>query len=194
MQRFVQVGSCYHMVRPELIATDLYVRARQDADEGARALAGADFAVTTVNPPPIVGMIPGSSARHFARLVRWARGERDDRFPPLVAPPGGTNYLTARSLAQAIAGALERGTSGTAYLVGDQNLTYAEYFQMLVDIVGGSGQVRVRDAEHPFLPDRMIVPGRGAILRYEPSADETALLGYRRDDVAAMLTEMVAAS
>ncbi|MFE7244075.1 NAD-dependent epimerase/dehydratase family protein [Streptomyces sp. NPDC057580] len=194
VQRFVQVGSCYHMVRPDLIDTDPYVRARRDADEGVRALADAGFAATTVNPPPIVGMIPGASARRFARLVRWARGEHDDRFPPLVAPPGGTNYLTVRSLAEAIAGALERGVPGTAYLVGDQNLSYAEYFQLLVDIAGGSGRVRVHDAEHSFLPDRMIVPGRGTLLRYEPPAEQTALLGYRRDDVAAMLTEMVAAS
>ncbi|MGW1003057.1 NAD-dependent epimerase/dehydratase family protein [Streptomyces sp. NPDC002520] len=194
VQRFVQVGSCYHMVRPDLITTDPYVRARRDADEGARALSSGDFAVTTVNPPPIVGMIPGSSARWFARMVRWARGEHDDRFPPLVAPPGGTNYLTARSLAETIAGALEHGASGAAYLVGDQNLTYAEYFQLLVDIAGGTGQVRVLDAEHPFLPDRMIVPGRGAVVRYEPPADEVALLGYRREDVAATLTEMVEAS
>lgn len=192
VRRFVQVGSCYHVVLPELAATDPYVRARRDADEGARALATPDFAVTTVNPPPIVGMVPGASQRRFAHLVRWARGERDDRMPPLVAPPGGTNYLSVRSLAEAITGALERGAPGAAYLVGDENLSYAEYFQTLVDLAGGTGTVEVVDAEHPYLPDRMIVPGRRTMFRYEPPADEVALLGYRRGDVRAMLAEMVA--
>lgn len=190
---FVQIGSCYHVVLPELIETNPYVRARRDADEGARALATPDFAVTTLNPPPIVGMVPGPSQRRFAHLVRWARGERDDRMPPLVAPPGGTNYLTVRSLAEAIAGALERGVPGAAYLVGDENLTYAEYFQLLVDLAGGTGRVEVVDAEHPYLPDRMIVPGRNTRFAYEPPADQVELLGYRRGDVAAMLAEMVAA-
>lgn len=191
--RFVQVGSCYHVVRPDLIATVPYVRARRDADELARAFATPKFAVTTLNPGPIVGLLPGASQRRFGRMVQWARGERDDRLPPLFAPPGGTNYMTARSLAEAIAGALERGEPGAAYLVGDENLTYAEYFQMLVDAAGGTARIEVRDEEHPFLPDRMIVPGRGSVTAYEPPEDEVELLGYRRNDVAATLAEMVAA-
>jgi len=190
--RFVQIGSCYHMVRPEYVDSNPYVRARRDADERARALSTSGFASMTLNPPPIVGTIPGRSQRGFAKLVAWARGELDERFGGLVAPPGGTNYLTARSLAEAIAGALDRGEPGAAYLVGDQNLSYAAYFQAIVDLAGGSGTVEVVDAEHPFLPDRMIVPGRAEMFAYEPPEQEVALLGYRRDDVQPMLAEMIA--
>jgi nucleoside-diphosphate-sugar epimerase len=190
--RFVQVGSCYHMVRPDLVESNPYVQARRDADEGARALATPDFVACTLNPPPIVGLTPGASARRFARLVRWARGEADDRMPALIAPPGGTNYLSVLSLAEAIAGAIDRGEAGAAYLVGDENLTYQEYFQLLVDVAGGTGVVEVVDAEHPFLPDRMIVPGRSAVLRYEPSESDVQRLGYRRNDIRPMLEQMVA--
>lgn len=190
--RFVQIGSCYHMVRPDLATSNPYVLARREADDRARALATPDFVAVTLNPPPIVGMIPGMSQRRFAKLVAWARGELDNRFPGLIAPPGGTNYLSARSLAEAIEGALERGVPGTAYLVGDQNLSYAEYFQAIVDLAGGSGRVEVVDAEHPFLPDRMIVPGRATMFSFEPPEDEVRLLGYRRDDVRPMLAAMIA--
>lgn len=192
VQRFVQVGSCYHVIRPDLIETNAYVRARRDADEGARAVATADFTSCTLNPPPLVGITPGVSARRFARIVRWARGERDDRMPALVAPPGATNYLSVRSLAEAIAGALEYGEPGAAYLVGDENLTYQAYFQLLVEVAGGTGEVGVVDAEHRFLPDRMIVPGRGTHLSYEPSDDDVRRLGYRRHDIRPMLEQMVA--
>jgi len=194
VHRFVQIGSCYHVVRPDLAAVNPYVQARRDADERARALASDDFVAVTLNPPPIVGSIPGVSQRRFAKMVAWARGELDDRFPGLVAPPGGTNYLSVRSLAEAVEGALLHGEPGAAYLVGDQNLTYAEYFQAIVDLAGGSGRVEVVDAEHPFLPDRMIVPGRGAMLSFEPPEEEVRVLGYRRDDVVPMLAAMIAAS
>ncbi|HWU31650.1 MAG TPA: NAD-dependent epimerase/dehydratase family protein [Marmoricola sp.] len=187
--RFVQVGSCYHVVRPEWAYTNPYVRARRDADERSRALATEDFAVVTLNPPPIIGMTPGISTKRYNRLFQWARGE-DTRWP-LVAPPGGTNFLTVRSLSESIKGALRRGVSGEAYLVGDENLSYADYFQTIVDVTGGTGTVEVVDEEHWFLPDRMIVPGRAAMFSYEPNPASVELLGYRRGDVRPMLAEMV---
>ena len=187
--RFVQVGSCYHVVRPDWVGTNPYVRARRDADEGARALTTADFAAITLNPPPIVGMLPGISTRRYAKVFRWARGEDERR--PLVAPPGGTNFVTVRSLAEAVRGALLRGVPGEAYLIGDENLGYADYFQAMVDLAGGTGTVEVVDAEHWFLPDRMIVPGRSAMFSYEPDPASVELLGYRRGDLRPMLAEMV---
>lgn len=189
VRRAVQVGSCYHMVRPDLVASSPYVRARQLADDRSRALADGDFTVCTLNPPPIVGSIPGRSARAFAKLVAWGRGELVDKVPD-VAPPGGTNYMSVRSLAVAIAGALDHGEPGAAYLVGDQNLSYRDYFQMIFDLSGGRRTLETRDESHPFLPDPMIVPGRGAVMSYEPSPDVVRLLGYPREDVLPMLQRM----
>lgn len=187
--RFVQVGSCYHQVMPALAQTHPYVRARQLADERTRALATDGFAAMTVNPPPIVGSIPGPVLRRFERMVDWVRGATDS--PPLTAPPGATNYLSARSLAQAVAGALDRGASGTAYLVGDENLSYREFFQLFADESGSGATIEERDEEHPFLMDRYITQGRGQVLAYEPDAAETALLGYDRRDVRRAVREIV---
>lgn len=186
--RLVQIGSCYHQARPEYAEASAYSGARRLADDRTRALTGDGFAAITLNPPPIVGSIPGRVQRRFARMISWLRGERPE---PVFAPAGGTNYLSARSLSQAIAGALDSGEPGRAYLVGDENLRFREYFQLLADTAGSTITVEERDEESPFQPDRFIVPGRGTVFAYEPPAAETELLGYDRHDIRRALAEIV---
>ncbi|WP_313354773.1 NAD-dependent epimerase/dehydratase family protein [Microbacterium sp.] len=185
--RFVQLGSYYHQLNPQWAEQLPYVAARRDADEGARALSDDSFASMTLNPPSIVGA-DERALRRYARMFAWTRGELDE--PALFAPPGGTNYMSVRSLSQAVLSALDRGEGGRAYLVGDQNLTYREYFQLLADAAGSSAVIEERDEEHPFQPDRFIVQGRGAVISFEPDAAEQELLGYERDDVARALAEI----
>jgi nucleoside-diphosphate-sugar epimerase len=189
VKRLVHLGSYYHQVAPHLVGTNAYVHARQLADEGARALASADFNVSTLNPPSIVGAIAGIPARRYDMLAAWGRGEMPDI--PDFAPAGGTNYMSVRSLVEAIDGALRNAESGKAYLVGDQNLTFRDFFQLIVAAVGGARRIEERDEEHPLLPDAFIVPGRGYVLSYEPEPGETAMLGYRRNDVRRAVDEIV---
>lgn len=184
----VQIGSYYHHLMPQLIETDDYVRARARADEGARALADADFNVSTLNPPSILGVIPGRSTKAISRFVQWADGQRPEI--PNFGPAGGTNYMSVRSLAQAVSGALRGAESGKAYLVGDANLTFTEYFQMIFDAAGSSIVLEERDEEHPMLPDAFIVQGRGNTISYE--ADATPL-GYTQGDARRAIEEIVAA-
>lgn len=122
-------------------------------------------------------------------MVAWAEGSRPDISA--TAPPGATNYMSVRSLAQAVAGAIARGEGGRAYLLGDENLSYREYLQLLVDASGGSAEVVAVDESHPFLPDRMLVGGRSAKISYEPPAEDVAFLGYDRGDVTRAMTELV---
>ncbi|WP_036501378.1 NAD-dependent epimerase/dehydratase family protein [Nocardia aobensis] len=187
--RFVQVGSYYHQLRPDLAEHNPYIAARKAADEGVRALADDSFAACTLNPPSIIGAVPGPSARRYRRMVSWATGNEPDI--PDFAPPGGTNYMSAASLAQAIRGALVRGEPGAAYLVGDQNLSYREFFQMLVDAAGGGRIIAERDEQHRLQPDASIIQGRGNTLAYEPDAGEVRLLGYTRDDCARAVRALV---
>lgn len=187
--RFVQIGSYYHQLHPEWAENDAYIAARKGADDGTRALAGDGFAPITLNPPSIVGVIPEKAPRHFAKMLAWVRGELES--PELYGPAGGTNYMSVRSLAEAVEGALARGEAGKAYLVGDANLRYHEYFQLLADASGGGRVIVERDEPHPFQPDRFIVQGRGNAIAYEPDAGETELLGYQRGDVRRAVEEIV---
>ena len=184
----INVGSFYPQAAPRLVDTVPYVRSRKRADDGVRALAAEDFRVMSVNAPWIVGALPGLTVGFFDALMRYAEG-RLVPGPPF-APAGGVNFMSARSLSEAIAGALERGRSGSAYLLGDENLSFREFFGVFFR-AAGRDVPPVRNDEHPLLPDATLYFGRGNTLHYEPDAAETALLGYRRRDVARSLEEVV---
>lgn len=189
VRRFVQLGSYYHHLRPDMALTNPYVRARQLADAGARALASDDFNICTLNPPSIVGAVPGLVAPRYVTLAAWGKGLRSEL--PNTAPPGGTNYMSVRSLAQAIAGALENAATGRAYLVGDENLSFRDFFQLFFDLAGNPVQIETVDADNPLLPDAFIVQGRGNQIEYDPDPQETALLRYDRGDIRRAVAEVI---
>lgn len=188
VQRVVQLGSFYSQAAPELVAGNGYIQSRLLADEGARAEARPGFDVITVNAPVMVGAVPGQASPIFEPCVAWAEG----KLPiPLAAPPGGTNFMSYHSLSQALEGALLRGESGKAYLVGDENLSYVEFFSMFFRAVGNLAVLEERNEEFPLLPDIAIPQGRGNWIRYEPNAEEARLLDYDRHGVARAVVEVV---
>lgn len=188
VSRAIQLGSFYPQAAPDLVAGNVYIQSRLAACEGARAEGRSGFDVVSVNAPFMVGTVPGLPSAIFEPYVQWAKGN----IPiPFFAPTGGTNFMSFRSLSEAIEGALLRGDPGKAYLVGDENLTFREYFQLFFDAVNSGVTLEARDEELPLLPDVAIPQGRGNTIDYEPDAGETALLGYRRGDVAAAVAEIV---
>jgi len=189
VKRSVQLGSYYHQAAPELIAGNSYIQSRKAACEGARAQAADGFAVMSVNAPFMVGAVPGLPSAIFEPYVQWAKG----LLPiPAFGPAGGTNFMSFRSLSEAIDGALERGESGKAYLVGDEDLSFSAYFQLFFDAVGSAVRVEERDEENPLLPDIAIPQGRGNWVRVAPDPADVALLGYRRGDVAQAVRDLAA--
>ena len=185
----VNIGSFYPQARPQLVESNAYVRSRKLADEGVRALATREFRAISVNAPFVAGAVPGLVVGMFKAYTDYAQG----KFAPMpeFAPPGGVNFISTGSLSQAVEGALARGENGKAYLVGDQNLSFQDFFGAFFRAVGRQAPP-VLDQEHPMLPDSAIYFGRGNTLYYEPDAAETALLGYRRNDVIRTVGEIVA--
>jgi len=190
VKRMVYIGTFYPQVAPELLKESFYMRSRLLACEATRAEGRDGFDVISVNPPFMVGGVAGMPSYMLDPYVEWAMGLID---APLYAPAGGTNFMSYRSLSQAIEGALLRGEPGKAYLVGDENLSVADYLNLYFEAVGNPIRLEPRDEEHPVFPDYLMVQGRGNWLRYEPDADEAALLGYARNDVAGGVAEAVAA-
>lgn len=189
VKRAVQLGSYYAQAAPGLVAGNSYIQSRQAACAGARAEARAGFDVISVNAPFMVGTVPGLPSAIFAPYTQWAQGN----IPiPAFGPTGGTNFMSFRALSEAIEGALERGAPGKAYLVGDENLSFTQYFQLFFDAVGNDTRLDERDEENPLLPDVAIPQGRGNWVRVSPDPAEVALLGYRRNDVAHAVAETVA--
>ena len=179
VKRAVMLGSFYPQLAPELIATNAYVRSRHLSDEGIRALNTPSFETMSVNAPFMVGHVPGMRNDMFAAYVSYAKGQMPDM--PVFGPKGGTNFMSVQSLSEALHQALVKGTPGKAYLVGDENLTFAQFFGLFFKAVGNPVEVPELDQEHPMLPDVAIYTGRGNYPRYEPDMSLT----YRRNDVEA---------
>jgi nucleoside-diphosphate-sugar epimerase len=175
--RAIYMGSYYSFVAPHSIETIPYVRSRHLSDAAIRALSTPGFNVCSCALPWIVGYTPGLTNPHWEGLAKGARGLID--WPDFV-PPGGGNFMTCRSVAQAMLGALERGEPGKSYLVGDVNLTWQDFYGLWFEAAGNPRVLEVRDAEHPILSREIISYIAGGTPDYEPPAAETALLGYER--------------
>lgn len=189
VRKFVHVGSFYPHIVPELMEDNAYIRSRKMATDGITALADAGFEACSLDAPFVVGTVPGMSLPMFEAYTRYAEGKLG--IPPF-GPAGGTNFISCQSLSEAIAGALERGESGKAYLVGDENLSFAQYFELFFRAAGSDVAVPSLGEEHPMLPDAAIYTGRGNDVSYEPDVEETRRLGYRRHDIKRAVEEIVA--
>lgn len=192
VKKAMLVGSFYPQVAPELVDTVPYVRSRHLADQRVRALATPEFSVCSVNAPFVVGSVPGLRNEMFAAYTGYAEGKIAGL--PIYGPAGGSNFISTQSLSEAIWGALQRGESGKGYLVGDENLTFADYFAAFFRAAGNAQAVPSLDQEHPLLPDMAIYTGRGNVVSYEPDAADLALLRYRRGDIQRAVNEVVANS
>lgn len=184
----INIGSFYPQARPDLVEHNAYIRSRKLSDEGVRALATPEFRVIGLNAPFVVGAVPGLVTM-FKAYTDYALG----KFAPMpeFAPPGGVNFISTDSISEAVEGALERGENGRGYLIGDENLSFQDYFGAFFR-AAGRPVPPVRDEEHPLLPDAAILFGRGNSLFFEPDAAETAQLGYRRGDINRTVETIVA--
>jgi dihydroflavonol-4-reductase len=188
IRRTAYMGSFYSFVSPQVMDSIPYVKSRHVSDEAVRALSAPGFNVCSCALPWTFGLVPGLNAPHWHALTRYALGEFPDI--PYFAPPGGANFMSSRSLAQALLGGLERGESGKAYLVGDVNMSWKDFFEMWFKAAGRPRELEVRTG-HPIIPDYVLSYLEHGGTDYEPPADETALLGYERRLVPAEVENCV---
>lgn len=182
IKRCANLGTFYPHVAPEQVGKDPYVTSRAAADEAIRAMSNADFNVCSVNAPFILGHVPNLNVSHLGAMAAYARG--DLAGMPIFAPKGGTNHVNLLTVAEALLGALERGESGKAYLIGDANYSWKEYLERWFTAVGNPTEIDVREDNHPLLPNIIMYAGVGATVSYEANDQEAELLGYGRGRMA----------
>ena len=188
--RAVYVGSYYTAVLPRYrVEASGYVASRKAADDAVRAMAGDSFHVCSLEAPFIMGHVQGVGAISLEWSIRYLLGQMDNQ--PLWMIPGGGNFMSIRSFAEAVSGALERGENGKAYLVGDENWLFAHYYELILDALGRPQSLPVRDAEHPSMPDATLYSGRNVIVAYEPEPESVRRLGYRRHDAERAVRAMI---
>jgi hypothetical protein len=70
---------------------------------------------------------------------------------------------------------------------------WKDYLEAWCAAAGNPVELEVRSDDHPPLPNAIMFAGAGATVSYQPDVEETALLGYGRGRVAAMIGEVVEA-
>jgi dihydroflavonol-4-reductase len=182
VRRVVNIGSFYPWAAPHLLEGNPYIQMRLDVDDAVKALNGPKLRTVSLNPPYVLGTLRGASLGSYIRILQYIRGEIPDL--PLYVPPGGNNYMSARSLAEAIVGAFEQGDGGVSYLVGDENLSYYDYLALYLRAVGSKLEAPLIEKPHPIFSS---FAGYGGTLYYEPDATPFA---YTRNDVARVVKEI----
>lgn len=134
----VLVSSYYHVLRQD-IHSQPYIQARLESEEAILAACRPSLSLAIVQPSWVMGPVVGTEAVSFGGLI----AKHVDGWWPIIAPPGGTNWISGRSLGFAIAEALERGAPESRHLVGDTNLTWAEVFERFVAASGRKRRVWV---------------------------------------------------
>jgi nucleoside-diphosphate-sugar epimerase len=177
----ILIGSWYPQAAPTLIDQDPYVASRLHADEGVRALSDDGFRVVVLNAPYVVGHVDGLDVKQNSLYSRWAMG-RLTRFPRFTVK-GGINVISTDTLSDAVIGAIERGEAGKAYLIGDENLTFQDYFGLYFKAAGDERPLEVLDEYHPFISDAVVCRAPDSTIYLDTDPAEVALLGYRRNDV-----------
>ncbi len=83
-----------------------------------------------VNPTFLIGPYDSkpSSGRIFMQYLK---------FPFVVYPKGGKNFVDVKSAAIAISNALEMGKSGNKYVLAGENLSFKAFFELVEKEVGG---------------------------------------------------------
>jgi dihydroflavonol-4-reductase len=117
--------------RPELrLAEDHpYIASRVEQEEAAFAAAGTGMSIAVLELPYIFGSAPGQRPL-WCPLVRYLGAA-----PVVFYPRGGSNVVTVEHVAEAIAGAAERGADGR-FLIGDENLRWREFLGRLSAAAG----------------------------------------------------------
>lgn len=189
IRRSVYMGSFYSFVAPQVMDSIPYVRSRDISDAAIRALSSPDFNVCSCALPWIVGHTPGLTVSHWQALAKLALG----KLPgvPDSAPVGGANFMSSRAVAQCMLGGLERGESGKSYLIGDENLSWKEFFELWYAAAGRPSELAVGPG-NLLVPDFVLSYLDFGATSYEPPVEETALLGYERGTLRKTITDSFA--
>jgi len=102
---------------------------RAATDLVLRAVAQEQLPAVLVHPTFMLGPQDTKPTSNALLLELW-RG----RLPGY--PPGGKNYVHVRDVATATVNALTQGRVGESYILGNENLSYREAFELLAGVLG----------------------------------------------------------
>lgn len=93
-----------------------------------KAVREKDLPAVVVNPTFMIG--PYDSQPNAGKVILGIYEEK----PPAYSP-GGKNWVYVKDVAVGIANALEKGKIGESYILGNQNLSFKEAFEIIAKVV-----------------------------------------------------------
>jgi dihydroflavonol-4-reductase len=102
-----------------------YIRSRQEQEKQSLTAAAPGLELMILELPYVFGSMPGRTPL-WKPLIDYLRSPF-----PLFYTRGGTNMISVKHVAEAIAGALEHGKGGERYLIGDENISWSEFLNRL---------------------------------------------------------------
>jgi dihydroflavonol-4-reductase len=122
---------------------------------------------TVVNPTFMIGAY--DSKPSSGKIITMIYGKKI-----VPVPPGGKNFIHVADVARGIYQSIEKGRSGTCYLLANENLTYAEFFSK-VSRVSGKPFRSIR-----LSPEMMAVLGiAGEVVNFFKDKSELSRLNAR---------------
>jgi dihydroflavonol-4-reductase len=107
-----------------------YICSRVEQEQAATSLPRLDGMVLEL--PYIFGALPVTGWKPlWTPLVKYLRSSRT-----ILYMKGGTACISAQTVGRAIVAAIENGTPGARYPIGQENLPWAEMLQRLADVDG----------------------------------------------------------
>lgn len=112
---------------------EAYIRAKVEAASVVAEAVDAGQPVVSVLPGSIAGPGDRKPTPNGQTLLRYLRHSPGLRFPVV---PGGLNIVDVEDVALGHILAMEKGKVGESYILGGDNLTYSQIFEILADITG----------------------------------------------------------
>jgi len=107
-----------------------YIRSRKEQAQQSMDAAMPDLQLMILELPYVFGSMPGRTPL-WKPLVQYI----NSRYP-LFYMEGGTNMIAVEHVGEAIAGAIEIGKGGESYTIGDENITWVEFIERILNILG----------------------------------------------------------
>ncbi len=115
---------------PLQIAGNPYLASKLEAEKIAQGFAhDQGQRIVIVNPTTVYG--PGDDTLNSGTLIRKVASSAW-----LPVPPGGSNVVDVDDVAEGIRLAAEKGASGKRYILGGENLPFADIFATVASVVG----------------------------------------------------------
>ena len=108
-----------------------YIRSRVEQIAAVNAEAGDSLVASYLMLPYIFGYVPGK-APLWTPIISYLRSA----FPLVFYPAGGSAMVSVQEVASAAVRALESGRPGAEYEISTENLTWVQWLERLMQILG----------------------------------------------------------